>query len=150
MLQPAQILSDHNDEVFYDSTAHDEFDLKDFMDTWKSYHDRYNVKGYLINGVIKLWNCRVNGFLVKYTPQEVYNAIVGRDITDIKIIRSGNDLKIIATHHDGTNYFLIRTIDATGLNIFRRHNTYPYEQLLWSIDRHARSIFSRRKFFLDK
>lgn len=105
-------------EEWYDQNERDWDDIEGEV----KWHDERG--SYLIIASLGLWNGRfdggkiINGYLTKVIRAcfEDYNKVYWQD----------KNLKVEATHHDGTNYFIIKKLTDRGIEFYNNHY-YDYD-----------------------
>ena len=105
-------------EEWYDQKERDWDDIEGEV----KYHDERG--SYLIIASLGLWNGRfdggkiIDGYLNKVIRAcfEDYNKVYWQD----------KNLKVEATHHDGTNYFIIKKLTDRGIEFYNNH-CYDYD-----------------------
>ena len=105
-------------EEWYDQKERDWDDIEGEV----KYHDERG--SYLIIASLGLWNGRfdggkiIDGYLTKAIRAcfEDYNKVYWQD----------KNLKVEATHHDGTNYFIIKKLTDRGIEFYNNHY-YDYD-----------------------
>lgn len=105
-------------EEWYDQKERDWDDIESEV----KYHDERG--SYLIIASLGLWNGRfdggkiIDGYLNKVIRAcfEDYNKVYWQD----------KNLKVEATHHDGTNYFIIKKLTDRGIEFYNNH-CYDYD-----------------------
>lgn len=105
-------------EEWYDQKERDWDDIECEV----KYHDERG--SYLIIASLGLWNGRfdggkiIDGYLNKVIRAcfEDYNKVYWQD----------KNLKVEATHHDGTNYFIIKKLTDRGIEFYNNH-CYDYD-----------------------
>ena len=110
-----------DDELWQEWYDQNERDWDDIESEVK-YHDERG--SYLIIASLGLWNGRfdggkiINGYLNKVIRAcfEDYNKVYWQD----------KNLKVEATHHDGTNYFIIKKLTDRGIEFYNNH-CYDYD-----------------------
>ena len=110
-----------DDELWQEWYDQNERDWDDIESEVK-YHDERG--SYLIIASLGLWNGRfdggkiINGYLNRVIRAcfEDYNKVYWQD----------KNLKVEATHHDGTNYFIIKKLTDRGIEFYNNH-CYDYD-----------------------
>lgn len=108
-----------NDEILqkYINDVNDDY-LDDVRSEIEFYEKKEGMKTYLITGKLGLWYGTVDGGKV---VTGLWNAI-SKCFEDFnEIYEEGGKLKVVAHHHDGTNYFEIKELNEKGEAFAERH-----------------------------
>ena len=105
----------------------DELDWCEFMDNVK-YWDKTNYPGskVVLHGTCGTWRGTFEGGRIFDSLQEaIQKAVDDKDYITIKIEANG-ELLVEGTHHDGTNYWYIKSLTAKGMDYLNRFDRISY------------------------
>lgn len=108
-----------NDEILqkYINDVNDDY-LGDVRGEIEFYEKKEGMKTYLITGKLGLWYGTVDGGKIL---TGLWNAI-SKCFEDFnEIYEEGGKLKVVAHHHDGTNYFEIKELNEKGIKYAEKH-----------------------------
>lgn len=86
------------------------------------YNSESNSDYWIITGSVGLW-CGRRGIMptMVYGLWESISKCLGR-CDDLKVVKRGNVIEVVAYHHDGRNHFEIRALTELGQERYERHD----------------------------
>ena len=91
-----------------------QWDLEDFK---FSLNDLTSKFGYIVTGVVELWNGKHEIEPVVFdTIEDIINRITSSDSDYLEVVAYKGYIKVYSSHHDGTNVFEIRELNERGRN----------------------------------